>query len=86
MSRDTPLLSNLNILENISLIEEARYGIKSHEALANAKETLRCAECFEIALKRPSSASAYELYCAQLCRASLLDGKKILIVTPFMPV
>lgn len=83
VSSKTPLLSNLNILENVAIIEESRYFIDTEEALKNARETLKKIDSEKSILKRVNSASENEIFCAQLARASLLKEGKILIITPF---
>ena len=79
---DTPLISNLNIIENISLIKEALYNVPTPKAQKEAKEALELVKLENIAQKRPAFCKPIEIFKAQFVRASMLKSAKIAIVTP----
>ncbi len=82
VSTYTPLISNLNMVENISLIEEVRYKEDPQKAQERALEILKFLELDQIAFKRPAFCSSYEVFSVQFVRASMVKEGKIAIITP----
>ncbi|WP_345993199.1 hypothetical protein [Sulfurimonas sp. HSL-1716] len=78
-----PLISNLNIVENIAIIQEVHAYKQVIKAEAEALELLRIIALEEIAQKRASQCSEFEIFCAMLLRALMNDNERIVIVTPF---
>ena len=82
VSSHTPLLSNLNIIENIALIEEVhkRYNRKiSHQ---NALHKLSQFNMQSLATKQASQCNELEKFTLILIRASMMQNVTIVIITP----
>lgn len=84
MSQSTPLLANLDIIENIALIKEAHEFMPTKEAQAVAMEALERLGYGHIAHRRSVDCTIRELFVAQLVRASMLQYAKIVIIRPFV--
>lgn len=84
VSRDTPLLSNLDIIENIALIREVHGAQSRKQAQAAALNVLKSLEYAHTAYRRPSACDAKERFVAQLVRASMMQNVKIVLVNPFV--
>lgn len=80
---DVPLISNLNIIENIALMQEVHHHKPAVEAEAEVLELLMRISLEEITQKRTSACNQFEIFCAMLIRAMLSDSTQIFIVTPF---
>jgi ABC-type sugar transport system ATPase subunit len=80
----TPLLSNLDIIENIALIKEVHEGFSRDKALAVAQEALNAVGAGHIAHFRSVKCSVKELFIAQLIRATMVQYAKIVIIRPFV--
>jgi ABC-type sugar transport system ATPase subunit len=84
VSQNTPLLANLDIIENISLIKEAHEHMPTKEAQALAMGALERLGYGRIAHRRSADCTIKELLVAQLVRASMLHYAKIIIIRPFV--
>lgn len=83
ISQQTPLLSNLNICENISLILEAHQGLKVQQAEHITNDKLKQLEQESIAEKRVHECDDLQRFAAQLIRADFLNSGSIFINQPF---
>lgn len=84
VSIQTPLLSNLSILENISLIPAIHEGLSRKASMKKAYEALDALGLGEIASLRYDVCSTKEIFYAQLIRANMLKDAKIIIEQPFI--
>ena len=80
----TPLLSNLDIIENIALIKEVHERLSRKEAHSVAKKALDAVGYGHIAHYRSVQCNIKELFIAQLVRATMLHYAKIVIIRPFV--
>ncbi|MDD5711169.1 MAG: hypothetical protein PHY31_00240 [Smithellaceae bacterium] len=83
VSLDTPLISNLTVLGNISLIKQYREDVPRQDA---EKLVLGCLARFNetnIAAKRNPALSDEERFIAMLLRAAMVPRSIILIDRPF---
>lgn len=78
-----PLISNLNILENIAIIKEVHKNKTIKKAEDEALELLKRISLEDIADKRITQCNEFEIFCAMLIRAMMNEKKHIIIVTPF---
>lgn len=83
VSKTIPLISNLNIAENISLLLEYHKAIPTKDALDLVNKRLDIAGILDIANKREPHISAQDRFTAMLIRASILGGG-IIIDRPFL--
>ena len=83
VSKDVPLISNLNIIENIALIHEVHQNMPAQKAESNILELLQKISLENIANQRIPTCNDFELFCAMLIRAVQTQRKTIFIVTPF---
>lgn len=83
VSDDTPLLSQLTILENIALLKEFHHGEKRNRAEKEAQQLLAGCGFEHIASQRPFEINNKESFVAKYLRAVASDFEKILIVRPF---
>ncbi len=84
VSPHTPLLSNLNIIENIALIEEVHERYEREKSHANALEKLKKLNLQDLQTKRPSQCSDLELFSLSLIRASMMRYVTITVITPLV--
>jgi len=84
VSLRTPLLSNLDIVENIALIEEVHQKVSRINAHTNAINKLKKINSQHLANNRTSQCNEYEHFIAGLIRASMMQYATIIIVTPLM--
>lgn len=84
VSTQTPLLSNLSILENISLIPAVHEGLSRKASMKKAYEALDALDLGNIASLRYDVCSTKEIFYTQLIRASMLQDAKIIIEQPFI--
>lgn len=82
VSSDTPLISNLNIYENISLIKEVHELLSIQEAQKIADEYLSLIDLSSIGLKRKSQCSSVEIFYTMVIRALMSSEKTIIIRSP----
>lgn len=82
VSLRTPLLSNLDMVENIALIEEVHQRIPRVSAHANALKLLKKLNMRHLAHKRTSQCNEYEQFTVSLIRASMMQSAEIVIVSP----
>ena len=82
VSVDIPLISNLNILENISLIKEVHEHISTLEAQNLAREKLFSIDLEHIAQFRVPACSAVEIFYTMFIRASMSQEETIYILNP----
>ncbi len=80
----TPLLSNLDIVENIALIKEVHEGYSREAAHALAEEALESFDYGHISRLRSVNCNDGERFIAQLLRATMTQYDKIVIVRPFV--
>jgi len=83
VSAQTPLLSNLNMIENIALIRSVHHKLPQEEALAQAREALRVIGLDSICHNRVHQCQPIELLYVMVVRALMHDASNILIVTPY---
>lgn len=84
MSSETPLISNLNMLENIALIKEFHEHMPTSQAQSIAKEYLQKLGLAHIGSYRANQCTSLELFYVMVIRALMPRTKDILIVTPLM--
>ena len=82
VSLETPLLSNLSIIENIALIEEVHQNLPREVAHTNALEKLSLLRLETIAMSRIASCNQFEYFNVLLIRASMMLDAKIYVVLP----
>jgi len=82
VSRKTPLLSNLNIIENIALIEEVHQRVPRELSHRHVLEKLKAVNMQKIAQYRTSQCNEYENFVARLIRASMMQYATIIIISP----
>lgn len=83
VSLDTPLISNLNMLENIALIKEVHEGLSIKKAETLALEMLEKINLISIAQSRSSQLTQQEIFYVIFIRAMMTKESKIYITTPF---
>ena len=84
VSTQTPLLSNLSMLENIALISQVHDKMGMAQSHKKAYAALKSLELEQIAPLRYENCSAKEKFYVQLIRANILKDAKIIIEQPFM--
>lgn len=84
ISNETPLISNLNMAENIALIKEVHEGMSIKAAEGLACEYLEKIGIGSIALKRISACQSIEIFYVMLIRALMMPQEQICILTPFL--
>ena len=80
----TPLLSNLDITENIALIEEVHQKISRIDAHVNAMKKLEKINFAHLAKKRTSQCNEFEHFAVTFIRATMMQYATIVIITPLM--
>jgi len=86
ISVDTPLISNLSMVENIALIKEVKEGYSRKKAESLALEYLQRIGLTKIATLRVSSCSINELFDVMFIRAMMTKEHSIVIVSPLVIV
>lgn len=86
LCEDTPLLSNLNMKENIALIREVHHRIEISKAEKEAVEMLQKIALEEVADKRQGECTDLQRFYVMLIRAVMSDEEKIIIHFPFSMV
>ncbi len=84
VNRHTPLLSNLNNLENVALIKEVHEHLASDKAESLAMKAFQNIGYEQIALERSANCNAEGRFVTQLIRATMVQYAKIVIGTPFV--
>ena len=84
VSSHTPLLSNLNIIENIALIEEVHQRYNRDISHKNALIKLSQFKMQSLANKKASQCNELEKFTLILIRASMMTNVTIVIVTPLV--
>jgi ABC-type lipoprotein export system ATPase subunit len=84
VSPHTPLLSNLNIIENIALIEEVHQNFERKKSHANALKKLKKLNLQHLETKRSSECSDLEIFSLSLIRASMMKDVIIVVITPLV--
>ncbi len=84
VSQHTPLLANLDIVDNISLIREAHEFMPTKRARSLAQEALDTLGYGHIAHLRSVECNVRERFVAQLIRATMMQYAKIVIIRPFV--
>lgn len=83
MSSDTPLLSNLNVWENMALIKQYQQNFSKKDAKTLAIQYLRQLNLESIANTRNPDLKEEERFCGLLLRAAMVNDAVILIYKPF---
>jgi len=83
ISRDTPLISNLNMIENIALIKEVHERLSIEKAENIAKEYLEKIGISDIGLNRLNECNSLEIFYVMFIRALMSKEMNVIIVTPF---
>jgi ABC-type lipopolysaccharide export system ATPase subunit len=79
---DVPLISNLNVCDNIALIIQYHRNLPTKEAEDLVMTYLKRFNLERIARKRNPSLSDQERFCAMLLRSAMVSGAIILIDRP----
>ncbi len=82
VSLETPLLSNLSIIENIALIEEVHQRLPREVAHKNALDKLTLLNLENIVTSRVATCSQFERFRVEMIRASMMLDAKIYIILP----
>jgi ABC-type lipoprotein export system ATPase subunit len=82
VSLKTPLLSNLNIVENIALIQEVHLRVPRIESHRRVLELFNVVNIQKIAQYSTTHCSDYEKFAARLIRASMMQYATIIIISP----
>lgn len=83
VSKTIPLISNLNVAENISIILEYHKAVATEAALGIVQKKLDVAGILDIANKREPHIGTHERFAAMLIRASVAGGH-IVLDRPFL--
>jgi len=83
VSMDFPLISNLSVIENISLIKEYHYKISQKESYKNILELLKIFDLDKKADYRNPSLIEFERFIVMLIRACMIENAIIIIDRPF---
>jgi len=83
ISDATPLISNLNMKENIALIREVHHKTPRLEAESEAQKALEKISLGRIGSKRQNECSKLEIFYVMLVRALFSDPKTVVIKRPF---
>jgi len=83
VSRNTPLISNLDMIENISLIKEVHEFMPTKKAKELALTYLKNLGLEDIANKRVINCSSNEIIYVMLIRAMMMPQKSILLQAPY---
>jgi ABC-type lipoprotein export system ATPase subunit len=83
VSIDVPLISNLNVLQNIALIKEYHHHLSQNEAETLVLAYLEKMKLSDIALKRNPALTSEERFCAMALRAVMVEENIVVIDRPF---
>ncbi len=83
ISQDTPLISNLDIKENIALIKEVHEKKERQSAEKEAVMMLDKLGMKHISNLRKNSCSGFEILCAMVARAFMCKENSIVVKMPF---
>jgi len=86
VSSETPLISNLDICENISLIREVHHHLPIDRSRIEAMEMLQAIGLEGLCDKRAVECSPLEIFFVMVIRAMMSDFTHIYILTPFSMV
>lgn len=82
ISADTPLISNLNMCENIALIKEVREGMLVLDAENLASAILRMLDLESITYRRVDNCSQEEIFLVMFIRAMMSQENSVIIKLP----
>jgi len=82
ISADTPLISNLDMCENIALIKEVHENMSIYEANILAVDMLRRVDLEEISHKYINSCSDEEIFLVIFLRAVMSQEKNVILKLP----
>jgi len=82
ISKETPLISNLDITENISIIKEVHEFMPAKKANKITAKYLQKLNLSNISLYRPIRCSDLEILQVMLIRASMCKNQNIVIINP----
>ncbi len=83
ISKEAPLISNLNMIENIALIKEVHERLSIAKAENIAKEYLEKIGISRIGLNRLNLCSSLEIFYVMFIRALMSKEMNVIIMTPF---
>ncbi len=83
VSLDAPFLSNLNVIDNIILVVDARVYFTHKSAKDKALEQLNRLGKSDLALMHHTKLSARDYFLMQLVRANMIEAGDIIIDRPF---
>ena len=83
ISKDTPLISNLNMMENISLIKEVNFGMSIKNAQILANEFLDKIELSYIGKFRKHQCQLSDIFFVLLIRALMTKERLVIIKSPY---
>jgi len=83
VSAQTPLLSNLSILENVALVSQVHQGLNRIKAQEKAFIALEKLGISHLSFLRYNECDTKDIFCAQLARAAMIEENKVIIEQPF---
>jgi ABC-type lipoprotein export system ATPase subunit len=83
LSNQTPLLSNLNMCENIALIREVHQKLSQEQSNIQAKEALIDIGLEHVCHNRVHQCTPLETFYVMVIRALMCDVSNICVVTPY---
>ena len=83
MSLDAPLISNLNVRNNITLIPQYHRNMPLKQAEALTDDLLRRLGMASIAGNKTTNLSPEELFCVMLLRAVMVEDAVLVLDRPF---
>ena len=83
VSLNAPLISNLSVLNNITLIKEFHHHMSRRRADALVLSCLERMNLAHIAPKRNPALTNAERFCAMVLRATMVEENAVLIDRPF---
>lgn len=84
VSHEIPLISNLNIFENVALIKQYHQKASRKETQNIVLQYLKKLNLEHIAYVRNPNLSEEERFCGMLLRAAMVQSGIVLIYRPFM--
>ena len=82
VAEDVPLLSNLNLLENVALIDEVHHHMSVKQAESKVLQTLKSNGLEQLAFKRIPQCNDHEIFQFLLLRAAAMPKKQAFILLP----
>lgn len=79
IAKEFPLISNLNMIENIAIIEEFHSKLTTNDAHKNVLDLLKKINYTHIAYKNIQDCDSMEIFCAMLLRAIFSEGDIVVI-------